>query len=628
MRIKKIVFVEPKSTHLHVYSKVTIPRLGSVLLGTILRDLGYEVKVYIEDIAPVDMAEVLSADLVGISTITSTAPPSYRLADTVRAAGIPVVLGGTHVTFISDEGLEHGDYLVRGEGEQAIVELVEALEGKRDVRTIPGLSYWRDGEKVHNPDRPLEQDLEANPIPDFALVQGFKRGGIISVDTSRGCPYPCTFCSVPAMYGSGYRYKSTDRVLREMTFQGAPHDTSYVFFADDIFAVNRKRTKELLGRMIAEGITPQWGAQVRTETVDDDEMLTLFQRSNCFNVYVGFESINPRTLELFKKKQDLAKIERSIAKFHDKGIRIHGMFVVGSDEDDVETIEATGQFARDRGIESVQFMILTPIPGSPDYRNLFATGKKEIISRDWSCYDGHHVVHVPQRMTPYELQIATMKAMRKFYSWGSIIEGLVKKRDVFTAAIRFYGRRLISEWEKQNGDYVRWLRDELYGEAAKKPVPGRRVAVPEALLAHETGRLLREFLGRLGLQVITLAEEELQRLHALAQEGLEKLQERADCYVAPLLAKARQGEEELQARIRGWREVIEANLDRLPRVVDFPIDLSAESPIFTPFARIGLLFTRDLNRVRTAYRQAVAALGEAAATTAPGGPVSLPVVSG
>src|SRR3989304_440982 len=107
MRIKKIVFVEPKSTHLHVYSKVTIP------------------------LSP---------------------PPCYRLADAVRAAGIPVVLGGTHVTFISDEGLEHGDYLVRGEGEQAIVELVEALEGKRDVRTIPGLSYWRDGEKVHNPD--------------------------------------------------------------------------------------------------------------------------------------------------------------------------------------------------------------------------------------------------------------------------------------------------------------------------------------------------------------------------------------------------------------------------------------------------------------------------------------------
>ncbi len=100
MKTKKVVFVEPSSTHLHVYSRLTIPRLGSVLLGTIMRDRGWDVKVYIEDIAPVDMTEVLSADIVGISALTSTAPPSYRLAATVREAGVPVVLGGTHTTFL------------------------------------------------------------------------------------------------------------------------------------------------------------------------------------------------------------------------------------------------------------------------------------------------------------------------------------------------------------------------------------------------------------------------------------------------------------------------------------------------------------------------------------------------
>ena len=107
--LKKLVFVEPKSTHLHIYSRVCIPRLGSVLLATIMRAKGYDVRVYIEDIHDVDMNEVLSADLVAISAITSTAPQSYRLADKVREAGAIAVLGGTHVSFLPEEGLEHAD---------------------------------------------------------------------------------------------------------------------------------------------------------------------------------------------------------------------------------------------------------------------------------------------------------------------------------------------------------------------------------------------------------------------------------------------------------------------------------------------------------------------------------------
>src|SRR5437773_7362230 len=114
--LKKLVFVEPKSTHLHVYSRVCIPRLGSVLLGTIMRAKGYDVRVYIEDIHAIDMNEVLSADLVAISAITSTAPQSYRLADRVREAGVLAVMGGTYVSFMTDEARAHAVYLIRGEG--------------------------------------------------------------------------------------------------------------------------------------------------------------------------------------------------------------------------------------------------------------------------------------------------------------------------------------------------------------------------------------------------------------------------------------------------------------------------------------------------------------------------------
>src|SRR5438105_9679114 len=211
--LKKLVFVEPKSTHLHVYSRVCIPRLGSVLLGTIMRAKGYDVRVYIEDIQDVDMREVLSADLVAISAITSTAPQSYRLADTVRAAGGIAVLGGTHVSFLPEEGLEHADFVVRGEGEFAFQELVDAIQAGGGFEKIKNLSFMADGKAVHLPERPKIPNLDVNPIPDYKLITGWKPAGVISAATSRGCPFSWTFCSVPGMYGHAFRTPSVQRVL-------------------------------------------------------------------------------------------------------------------------------------------------------------------------------------------------------------------------------------------------------------------------------------------------------------------------------------------------------------------------------------------------------------------------------
>jgi radical SAM superfamily enzyme YgiQ (UPF0313 family) len=612
--MRKIVLVEPKSTHLHVYSRVAIPRLGAVLLGTILRDRGYDVRVYIEDIAPIDMTDVLSADLVGISTITSTAPPSYALARKVRAAGIPVVLGGTHTSFLTEEGLEHADYVIRGEGEGALVELVDALQGKRDLDSIQNLSYRRNGGILHNPERPMIRDLDVNPTPDFDLIHGWTRGGIVSIATSRGCPYSCTFCSVPGMYGHAFRTNSVDRVIEELKRH---RDTAYVFFADDIFTANKRRTKELLSRMLAEGVTPEWGAQVRTETVDDPEVLRLMQQTNCFNVYVGFESINPRTLKLFQKKQDVAKIERAIERFHAHKIRIHGMFVIGSDEDDLETLDATAKFAVSRGLESVQFMILTPCPGSPDWDHLYAKGSKDILTYDWSVYDGHHVVHQPRKLSPYELQVGAWRAMRKFYSWGNIARSLVVRRDIYTVGIQLYGKRLIREWYKVNRGYVAKLRQNLYGEVERARETGwvktwKRVAVPDVFLQHRLGLLLQRFLSDLGVEVISLPTEAQATPEAYlmptAVESLHRLRERVDVIVAPILKRAAQEHDELAQRLNALAKALQANLDRLPKVISLPFN-EEQGPIFETFAKIGLVYGQNLNRVRAAYHRAGERLG-------------------
>jgi radical SAM superfamily enzyme YgiQ (UPF0313 family) len=598
--LKKLVFVEPKSTHLHVYSRVCIPRLGSVLLGTIMRAKGYDVRVYIEDIQDLDMKEVLSADLVAISAITSTAPQSYRLADKVREAGALAVMGGTHTSFLPEEGMQHADYIVRGEGEFAFQELVDAIQRDDGFEKIQNLTYRAaDGTLVHNPERPKIPNLDVNPIPDYKLIEGWKPGGVISVATSRGCPFSCTFCSVPGMYGHAFRTHSIDRVLQELDIH---RGNMYTFFADDIFTANKKRVKELLRGMIQRDLTPQWGAQVRTETVDDPELLQMMRDSNCFNVYVGFESINPRTLKLFQKKQDLAKIERSIERFHAHKIRIHGMFVVGSDEDDVETLDATAAFARKHDIDSIQFMILTPIPGSPDWDTLYDKGNKYVISRNWSFYDGHHVVHQPRKMSPYELQMGAIKAMEKFYSWGGIFQKL-GKRDIYYATIRYWGKKMLREWwkDEENREYVAWLRGQLYDEA--RDLAGqsvRTVGVPALLLQEKIGQLLQRFLGELGVTVVPMAEAAMENATAAARQTV-------DCVITPIVKRAEQGREEFYTSLAAVTEALHARLGQLPKVA-FPL-VAGQGPIFEPFAKIGLLITQNLDSIRSAYKTAGAAEG-------------------
>jgi radical SAM superfamily enzyme YgiQ (UPF0313 family) len=393
------------------------------------------------------------------------------------------------------------------------------------------------------------------------------------------------------MYGHAFRTHSVGRVLEELALH---RGNMYTFFADDIFTANKKRVKELLRGMIERDLTPQWGAQVRTETVDDPELLQLMRDSNCFNVYVGFESINPRTLKLFQKKQDLAKIERSIERFHEHKIRIHGMFVVGSDEDDVETIDATAEFALAHDIDSIQFMILTPIPGSPDWDHVYARGDRYVISRNWSLYDGHHAVHQPRRMSPYELQMAAINAMGKFYSWRGIAKKLWK-RDLYYTTIRYWGKKMIRDWWKDtdNRQYVEWLREQLYADTRQLGHRAlRTVGVPEVLLQDSVGRLLQRFLNELDVTVVPLAGVAAQTV---------------DCLITPIVKRAAQEREEFYSRLTAVSTALHEQLDKLPRV-SFPL-VDGQGPVFEPFAKIGLLFTRNLDRIRIAYRDAGVAEG-------------------
>ena len=422
----KIRLIEPKAPTLNVFDQALLPRLGLPLLGRILRDAGHDVRIYVETLAPVDWSDAASADLVGFSATSATVPAAYAMADRCRRLGVPTVIGGSHVTFLADEALEHCDLVVRGEGQAAILEVVAALRGERGYAGIAGLSY-RDasGSVRHNPPRPncTQEEFAALPAPDVSLIVGHERMTNVPIMTQWGCPFDCDFCGVIKMFGRKVRARAIGDVLDELA---SYRDRGSVFFYDDNFVVNKARTRELLRTMLDRGLTPRWSAQVRAEVVYKDkrtreldhELLALMRDSGCRMVYCGFESVDPATLAAYNKHQDVETIRDAVRAFHDYGISVHGMFVLGSDADDRRTFAQTVRFTRRNRIDTVQFMMLTPCPGTAFAERIASEGR--LLSRDWSLYDGHFCLIQPAKMTPYELQVGTRtKRSRNSTRWAA-----------------------------------------------------------------------------------------------------------------------------------------------------------------------------------------------------------------
>jgi len=446
----RISFVEARSPGLHIFSKFRIPRLGAVLLATILRDMGHETRVFIEDTTEPDWSYIENSDLLCVSTITSTAPRAYELALKAKEAGIPVVMGGAHPSFMPEEALIYSDYVVRQEGDESLPELVRHLEtGRPALSDIGGISYKIGREVRNNPAREFLNRLDELPMPDFSLVHGWKPTDIYPVSTSRGCPFECRFCSVISMFGRRYRFRSVEATLKDL--RSLSGTKTCIFFVDDNFAANKTRIKEVLKSVIAEKMKLKWSAQVRTDVASDRGLLRLMADSGCTTTYIGFESINPRTLEAYNKKQDLEEIKTCIREVKAHDIEIHGMFVLGADTDDVDTIKRTADFAARAGIDTVQFMMLTPLPGTPVFKELLSAGR--LLHKNWLQYDAHHAVFRPALMGPDTLHIETLKAMGRFYSWGYILKHL-HRLDLFHAAVGLYGRNAVRKALKEAGSYL------------------------------------------------------------------------------------------------------------------------------------------------------------------------------
>lgn len=452
MPISRIMLIEPRAPGRHVYSLVKMPRLGLPIIGTQLKKRGYEVKFIYGDLSGIKAADIIGADLVGISTTTSTCYEAYKIAGYCRQKGVPVVLGGVHASFVPQEAIQYCDYVCRGEADFSFADLVDCLNRNEAPGHIPGIYYWQDSKLIDNP-WPKYPDMNDLPPIDTEFLESLGLN-CYPVMTSRGCPYDCTFCSVTRMFGHNHRPRGLERALDDLI----PYAGKKVFFCDDNFTARPRCSKEFLREMKRRNICPSWwGAQVRVDTARDEELLNLMRLANCRVVYVGMESINPRTLETYNKKQGVADIEHCIKTFHRYGMMVHGMFVLGSDEDDRSTVRETAEFTISSGLDTVQYLSLVPLPGTPLYEQL--KNQDRLLSTDWRYYDGHHVVYRPKLMSPWELQDETMAAFERFYSplrWGRGLSG--KRNQAWTyRAAGFYLSRLYSRESRSWSQHLRMM---------------------------------------------------------------------------------------------------------------------------------------------------------------------------
>jgi radical SAM superfamily enzyme YgiQ (UPF0313 family) len=431
--MKNILLIAPKSINKNTseLSILNTPLSGLLILATMLRNKGHNVRFIDESFKVPDYDEVDNLDLVLISSMSTTVNRAYTLADMFRNRGIKVILGGVHVSFMANEALNHCDQVVIGEAEDIIFDLVEGKFKSKIVRGLP------------------TEDLSRYPMPDYSLVEGIKKEpDIVSVVTSRGCPFACKFCSLVNMFGTKLRYVPTNLIINYLLkFE----NIKVLAFDEPNFTINKKRAIDILQEMKNNGIFPKnCIASVSVDVADNDRLLKLMTEVSNFTLLIGLESISQQSLDFYNKKQTPEMIKKSIKKLHDFGIKIVGSFIFGADSEDKSIFQKTIDFCHSSEIDFPTFACLTPFVGTHLRSQL--ERENRIFNNNWDFYDILHPVFFPRNMSPLELQDGVINAYENLYSTRKIFTHL-KRKEIFKATQKFQMRRLIKRGIKQNKSY-------------------------------------------------------------------------------------------------------------------------------------------------------------------------------
>lgn len=352
-------------------------------------------------------------DLVGITAFTSQAPRAYDIAARYRRLGVPVVMGGIHATMCVDEAMPHVDAVVTGEADGVWPQVLDdAAHGRLKPRYDGGLASM-------DAVRPARHDvLSANYA--FGAIQ-----------TTRGCPMNCTFCCVTAFNGARYRQRPIAEVVRE--FQSIP-ERRVLVVDDNLIGTTREhlaRAKELFRAMAAAKTGKEWIGQATINFADDEELLTLAEQAGCAGVFIGFESPTTEGLAEVGKRFNVLKgrdLAASVARIQRHHMVVVGSFIIGLDVDTPGIGRRTADAARDYGVDILNTLFLTPLPGTRLWDQMSAQGRLELdrFPQDWQYYTLTYPVARYAQLTQEQAVDEMLACGRHFYTLPRILGRLWK----------------------------------------------------------------------------------------------------------------------------------------------------------------------------------------------------------
>lgn len=439
----KILFVEPPKEFWFLMGEYLPPPLGILQLAAFLEEKGDDWDLEVLDCQARQVRwnslerqlESSDPDLVVVSGLSTC--NAYNVLRTVSLVKkidpeIKTVVGGQHFTALAQESLEQYpeiDFVIRGEGELTLLELARSLDRNKPLLKIQGLSYRHIDEVVHNPPRPLIQNLDDLPLPGYHFIEdqahryhfrmmAKRQDGYAMVEASRGCQYTCTFCSQWNFWGGQLRTKSPARVADEMEHLLQEYGISFQWLTDDNLGLGT-HTRQLCDELIKRGLSEdlKWFLQARSDAIiRNQEVLPRMRKAGNYWVMAGLERHDKATINSYHKgiKTEDSRQAMNLLKDHD--IFAQATFITGDRSDSHQSMEKFREFVNYVDPDLAIFMILTPFPGT----KLYETAQREgwLEDYNWANYDMIHAVMPTQHLNRDEVQEELYQCYRDYY--GSI----------------------------------------------------------------------------------------------------------------------------------------------------------------------------------------------------------------
>lgn len=381
-----------------------------------------------------------SFDVIGVTATTLLYKSAMEII-TISKVAQPhafTILGGSHGTFWDDNALNDFnslDLIVRKEGEQTFIELLDKLKSKSSLHNVLGITFRKEGKIIRTPDRPFLEDLDSLPFPahDLLPLESLKHQGkiLFPLITSRGCVYWCDFCSTVRMFGRGYRWRSPKNVVDEMQLVHDKYGVNQVTFYDDAFSVNRERVMKICEELHTRKLDITWDCGTRVDMVDK-EMLKTMHNAGCFAVWLGVESGSEAILGAMNKSIKLDQTRTAFKTANKAGLMTIANTVIGFPGETEQTAHQTIRFIKELNPDSVGFYVATPYPGTPMYEQVKEKGWLRVT--DFDKYDTANPTFETPWLSMEKLAEIRYKAYQEFYLRPSYVFKMMRRGGTYGKA--------------------------------------------------------------------------------------------------------------------------------------------------------------------------------------------------